>query len=492
MMSMALVLALAGLTTAEAKRKRAEQPAIQPHSNVLPAQFSEQWKEMNASEPKQRARERFNENKYGMFIHWGLYSQLGGVWNGKKMEEGGTGPSVAEWVMRRKKIPRAEYAKLAETFNPVEFDADEWVAIAKAAGMNYMVITSKHHDGFALFDSKVSDYTVVKATPFKRDIIRELEQACKRGGLDFGVYYSHAIDWASGGDGGRKDYGPKQERRVGMFTNDWDPAPLSFPDYLNTKSLPQVRELLANYDLSEIWFDTSCYILPEQSFEFYKTAYEAKPEILVTQRIGNGMGDIGTPGDNEIPEGVSKNTWEGIATTNHSWGYKSYDDDWKSVTETLFWLLENSSKGGNFLLNVGPMGNGKIPEESVENLLGAGKWLAVNGEAIYGTQPWETTSEGPTKIKQSKKGGPKGAFDQQVTAEHFWFTGKGDVVYVSALKRPEGDAVVIKSLKGLPIKGISVLGESGKIEWSETNEGLSVTLPDFETTTPGYALKVQL
>lgn len=472
-------IALAGLNSAHAQKR-------------LPAEFRERWTEMNSSEPKQLARERFGENKYGMFIHWGLYSQVGGVWKGKKMEEGGTGPTVAEWVMRRKQIPRAEYAELADTFNPVEFDADEWVAIAKAAGMKYMVITSKHHDGFALYDSQVSDFNMVKATPFKRDIIRELEQACQRGGLNFGVYYSHAIDWADGGDAGLTDYGPKNKAiNKGGIRNFWDPAPVSYQDYIDNKALPQVRELVANYDLTEIWFDFPARMPAHHSFEFYETVYDANPEILVTQRVGNGMGDIGTPGDNKIPEGVSENIWEGIATTNHSWGYKSYDNDWKSPTETLFWLLENSCKGGNFLLNVGPMGNGRIPKESVENLLGAGAWLKVNGEAVYGTTYWTTTSEGPTKIKQSKVGGGKGAFDQQVTPQHFWFTRKGDVVYVSALKRPEGNTVVIKSLKGLPIQGIEVLGESGIVEWSEADDGLSVTLPDFKTTTPGYALKVQ-
>ena len=392
--ALSAILLLGGFHTADAA------PGGKPK---VPAEMREAWTEMNASAPKQAARERFNQNKYGMFIHWGLYSQLGGVWKGQKMEEGGTGPEVAEWIMRNKEIPRAEYAKLAETFNPVKFDADEWVAIAKAAGMNYMVITSKHHDGFALFDSEVSDYNVVDATPFKRDIIRELEQACKRGGIDFGVYYSHAIDWKDGGDGGMKDYGPKlsPKDRALLFANYFDPAPVRYDDYIANKSLPQVRELLANYELTEIWFDTPMNMPPHHSFEFYKTVYAGDPEILVTQRIGNEMGDIGTPGDNIIPRSASKNTWEGIATTNHSWGYKSYDNDWKSPTETLFWLLENSSKGGNFLLNVGPKGDGTIPEQSIENLLGAGKWLKVNGEAIYGTTLWTTTSEGPHKIKQS-------------------------------------------------------------------------------------------
>ena len=160
--------------------------------------YHKEWQEINQSAPKQKGRAVFNKNKYGMFIHWGLYSIPAGVWQGEKMEDGGEGPTVAEWVMRRKQIPRDEYAKLAEQFNPVDFDAEAWVAFAKAAGMKYMVITSKHHEGFAMYDSAVDDFNVVKATPFKRDIIRELHSACRRAGIGFGVYYSHSLDWRSG------------------------------------------------------------------------------------------------------------------------------------------------------------------------------------------------------------------------------------------------------------------------------------------------------
>ena len=321
LITLSLSLALAGQSLAQTAKKPKKVHDSDFANFEVPAELRAKWTEMNTSEPKQEARERFNENKFGMFIHWGLYSQSGGIWKGKKI------PGIAEWIMRKAKIPRAEYAKLAETFNPVEFDADAWVAIAKAAGMNYMVITSKHHDGFALFDSEASDYNVVDATPFGRDIIRELEQACKRGGIDFGVYYSQSLDWKDGGDGGIKAYGPKKKpQRVGM-ANYYDPAPISYTDFLANKSLPQVRELVNNYHLTELWFDTPIYMPPHHSFEFYKTVYEANPSILVSSRIGNKMGDIGTPGDNVIPDQVIENTWEGIATTNHSWGYKSYDKD---------------------------------------------------------------------------------------------------------------------------------------------------------------------
>jgi alpha-L-fucosidase len=456
-------------------------------------ELGEKWQVMNRSAAKQRGRDRFNENKYGMFIHWGLYSQCGGIWKGEKMEDGGTGPKVAEWIMRRKEIPRAEYAQLAKTFNPVRFDADEWVAVARAAGMKYMVITSKHHDGFALFDSKVSGFNAVKATPFRRDIIRELEQACKRGGIAFGVYYSHALDWCDGGDSGMKDYCYHDKPRQAMFPNYFDPAPVRFDDYIAEKSLPQVRELVANYDLEEIWLDTPIYIPARHSFEFYKTIYEANPEILVSQRIGNGFGDIGTPGDNVIPDEASENTWEGIATTNNSWVYKSYDEDWKSPEETLFWLLENVSKGGNFLLNVGPDGTGTIPPKSVENLLEVGKWLKVNGEAIYGSRPWKVTHEGPTGISmkgtehRSKKG-----FKLEVSSEDFWFTRKDGKLYVIAMVRPAGQTVAVKSLKGTAISGIRVLGRSGGVRWEEKSDAVEITLPPLKSETPGYVLEISV
>ena len=197
--------------------------------------LNSEWTKMNESPEKQAGRDLFRENKYGMFIHWGLYAIPGGIWKGQTMEENGVGHNIGEWIMRNKEIPRAEYSLLANQFNPVNFDADEWVAIAKAAGMNYIVITSKHHDGFALFDSKVSDYNVVDATPFGRDIIRELEIATKKAGLSFGVYYSHAVDWQDGGDAGYKDYVTSPPTRW-LMANTWDPSPQSFDDYIKNKS----------------------------------------------------------------------------------------------------------------------------------------------------------------------------------------------------------------------------------------------------------------
>ena len=457
--------------------------------------LTKQWRAMNSSAAKQTGRDRFNENKYGMFIHWGLYSTQGGVWKGQKMEDGGTGPLVAEWIMRRKEISRDEYAELTAQFDPQDFDADEWVAVAKAAGMKYMVITSKHHDGFALFDTDVSDFNIVDATPFGRDVIKELATACKRAGIDFGVYYSNALDWRDGGDSGMKDYGPGPGivPRRANFPNDWDPAPASFDDYIANKSLPQVRELLANYELTQIWFDTPGYIPPKYSMEFYKTVFSANPEILVNSRVGNGFGDIGIPGDNVIPDKSSSNTWEGIATTNNSWGYKSYDTDWKSPIETLYWLVANVSKGGNFLLNVGPDGQGRIPAETVANLLAVGSWLAVNGAAVYDSKPWIVDHEGPTVIQMKgthHRG--EGGIQFEFKSNDFWFTQKDNKVYLIALERPQDGKISVRALRDQVITNIRLLGQSDDVAWEPKAQSVDIQLPAFRDAGLGYALEISL
>nr|QTJ01947.1 GH29 fucosidase [uncultured bacterium] len=455
--------------------------------------LTKEWQALNSSEAKQRGRENFNKNKYGMFIHWGLYSSLGGIYKGKKMEEGGNGPTIAEWIMRRKEIPRAEYAELAKDFNPQQFNADEWVAIAKAAGMKYIVMGSKHHEGFAMFKSEVSDFNIVDATPFGRDVIKEMEIAAKKAGLDFGVYYSNSLDWRDGGDGGMKEYGPGpgiQPRRAPM-PNKWDPAPVSFDDYIKNKSIPQVQELVKNYDLSQIWFDTPIYIPAKDSMAFYKTVFEANPEILVNARIGNGFGDIGTPGDNVIPDEASASTWEGIATTNHTWGYSSYDHDWKSPKELMYWLVANVSKGGNFLLNVGPDGQGVIPAESANILKEVGKWLKVNGDAIYDSKPWIVDHEGPTTIDMKGTGhrqNNKVTFD--FTDQDFWFTQKNNKVYAISLSTPKVDSVSIKSIKDLKIKSIRLVGKNTELKWKKTADAVLVQLPKLEKNSVGYALEI--
>ncbi len=264
----------------------------------VPAADSRQaeWEKMHAA--KAASLKEFDDAKFGMFIHWGLYAIPAGEWKGQRM------PGISEWIMQRAKISRADYAQLAAKFNPTRFDADEWVRVAKNAGMKYMVITSKHHDGFAMYGSKVSPYNVVDATPFGRDVVAELHDACERAGIRFGVYYSQSIDWYDGGDGGYALSGGKGQS---WPVNLHDPSPTPFLEYIEKKSKPQVREILKKYsNLWVIWYDVPFRMPRELSFDFYKTTYDLQPQTLCGDRIGNGFGDYIVPGDNRIPrEGVT-------------------------------------------------------------------------------------------------------------------------------------------------------------------------------------------
>jgi alpha-L-fucosidase len=310
----------------------------------------------------------FHEAKYGLFIHFGLYAIPAGEWKGKRI------PGIGEWIMNRAQIPVREYERLAAGFNPFHFNADEWVQLASDAGMKYIVITAKHHDGFALYDSKVSAYDIVDATPFKRDLLKELADACAKRGMHLGFYYSQSQDWHDpNGAGNNWDFGPDEKK-------DYD-------KYLREKAEPQVRELLTGYGpVALVWFDTPRMMTPVRAQRFVDIVRSVQPATLIDGRLGMA-GDYATTGDNVIPPTVQYDAWETPATINHTWGYKHYDLDWKSPGQIVFKLVDIVSKGGNYLLNVGPRADGVIPPASQETLRAAGKWLKVNGEAVYGAGP---------------------------------------------------------------------------------------------------------
>lgn len=450
------------------------------------------WNKMKES--KSDSYKEYNDLKFGMFIHWGVYSTLGGMWQNKKI------PGLGEWIMYHAQIPRAEYKEVAKKFNPVGFNADAWVKLAKEAGMRYIVAMPKHHDGFAMYHSNVTDYNIYDLTPFKRDPIEEIYKACQKYGLRMGIYYSHSIDWMDGGDAGQAQTKKTDPDFINKnATNNFDPSPVSYEDYIEKKAKPQMREILTKFpNLVEIWYDYPNQMNFQQSFEFYKLAYEYQPECLINSRVGNDLGDMLTAGDNQIPTEINSKykTWETPGTLNDTWGYKSYDNNWKTHKEMLFWIVEIASKGGNYLLNVGPDGNGVIPEESVKILKGIGAWMKINGEAIYGTGKWTTLKEGPTDIRmKSTTDRANNKFDFSFTNEDYWFTAKDNYVYVISLTTPLSRTVSVKALydSSKNIKSIKVLGNKRSLKWKASGDKVDISLPSKrKTDEPGFVLKVEL
>lgn len=334
----------------------------------------------------------WRDAKFGMFIHWGVYAVPAGTYNGKQI------PGIGEWIMLRGRIPVAEYRAYAQQFNPVKYEPKEWAKLAKQAGMKYIVITAKHHDGFALFPSDATEWDIADASPYKKDLITPLAKATRNQGLKFGTYYSQSQDWTHPG-------GAKSGLKEG---EGWDEAHKgSYDDYLKNIAVPQTREILMRIQPDILWWDTPMHMTQERVQPLHDLL-PLRPGLITNNRLGANF-----PGDTETPEqfipatGFKNRDWETCMTMNDTWGFKSYDHNWKSTDTLIRNLVDIVSKGGNYLLNVGPTEDGEIPEPSVQRLKQIGAWMKVNGDAIYGTtaSPFWRLTWGRCTKKVNEKGG---------------------------------------------------------------------------------------
>jgi alpha-L-fucosidase len=398
----------------------------------------------------------WRDARFGMFIHWGLYAVPAGEYKGQRSKE------IGEWIMSWANIPRAEYEHFADEFNPVKFDAAAWVATAKNAGMKYIVITSKHHDGFAIYDSAVSDYDIVDRTPYKKDPVAELAAETKKAGLKFCFYYS-IMDWHHPS---QFVDAPGKDRTAGNHQNQMLPG--QKPVYVAYMK-SQLKELVTKYDPAVLWFDGEWgdWWTEEDGQDLYAYVRGLKPSIIINNRVGKGRkgmegmnrtdreysGDFGTP-EQQIPaNGIPGVDWESCMTLNDTWGFKAYDDNWKSTETLVRNLIDIASKGGNYLLNVGPTAQGEIPAASVERLAGMGKWMAVNGESIYGT----TASPFTAQL----------AFGRA--------TKKGDRLYVQVFDWPANGTLALPSWGGTPKKAW-LLATKADVPLKASTDGITLTV----------------
>ena len=412
------------------------------------------------------SQEKFNERmewwrnaKFGMFIHWGGYSVLAGEYDGKKTN------MIAEWIMNTEKIPIKSYEEYAKQFNPIKYNPEEWVKLAEEAGMKYIVVTSKHHDGFALWDSEVSKYDVMDFAPYKKDILKGLADACKKYNIKFGLYYS-IMDW----------HHPKaqsiNEPHYWNFDGENKSNPL-FPEYFEGYLKPQIKELITNYDPEILWFDGEWIddYTHDQGVALYQYIRTLKPSILVNNRVdkgrqgmmgmngeGNFVGDFGTP-EQEILDTPSEFDWESCMTMNDTWGYNKNDFNWKSSNDLIFNLVDVVSKGGNYLLNIGPTGEGLVPEASIERLKQMGEWMNVNSEAVYGTERLSSTYREGDSIRYTKR--------------------KNENLYYAIVFDPSDNSkIILKHIEPIEGTDIVALGYDKPLGW-EYNEktGLSISIP---------------
>jgi alpha-L-fucosidase len=442
---------------------------------------------------RERRLEWWRDARFGMFIHWGLYALPAGYWNGKEV------PGIGEWIMNHAKIPVQEYEKLAAKFNPVRFDADQWVTVAKNAGMKYIVITAKHHDGFAMFNSKASKYNIVDATPFHRDPMKELAAACQRQGIRLCFYYSQTQDW-------------HEPDGVGNTWDFPDESKKDFNRYFQAKVIPQVHELLTQYGpIGLIWFDTPRDMTKAQSSQLADLVHQVQPACLVNGRVGNGMGDYDSAGDNQISFAKGTREWETPVTLNDTWGFKRDDNHWKSAEVLIHQLAMTLSQGGNYLLNVGPTADGIMPRQSVDRLAEVGEWMKVNSESIYGSKagpypydfPWGVMTSGKGKLFLHVFNWPKestltlyGLKSKVGRAE--LLSNRGWAVPFKQLHTKDPDHYSLSLLK-LPqpapdaidtVIALSLAGKPEVVTELQQQPGGKVTLPSFLAEIHGATAKV--
>jgi len=422
----------------------------------------------------------WREARFGMFIHWGDYARLAGMYKGHEVGRGG------EWIMNRAKIPVAEYQEFAKKFNPVKYDADAWVKLAKEAGMKYIVITAKHHDGFAMFKSNASKWNIADATPYGKDVLKPLAAACKKYGIKLGFYYSQAQDWNNpGGAAARKvsseGWANPDSAKIDAYTAEhtghWDPAQTTstMAEYIDRVAVPQVKELLTNYgDVAVIWWDTPTNMTDEFAQKL-NDVLKLQPNIITNDRLKrpNFPGDYKTP-EQKIPNlsELDGKDWETCMTMNGTWGYKSYDHKWKSPEILIHNLIDIASKGGNYLLNVGPNAEGEFPQESIASLKKMGEWMKANGEAIYATKasPLPALSWGRCTLKPN---------------------GKNTTLYLSVFNWPADGKLVVPGLKN-EILSAKMLAGGAALKTEASGDGTTINVPANATDNIATVIKVEV
>jgi len=412
----------------------------------------------------------WRDARFGMFIHWGVYSRLAGNYDGKEI------PSLGEQIMGKGEIPVARYKELAKEFNPTKYNPEEWVLLAKQAGMKYIIITAKHVDGFALWPSKANDWNI-ESTAYKKDLLKPLVEACKKHGIKLGFYYAQTVDWSNGG-----------------ACNNWDPAGKDdMPNYMKNIAIPQIKELANNYGDAPaiLWWDVPVAMNLDYATKILDVL-KVRPNLIQNNRLYKMHGHMGVIdmaaleeikgnplyGDTETPEqyipptGLGDRDFEVCMTMNYTWGYKSFDHNWKSSKTLIQQLIDIASKGGNYLLNVGPTGEGLFPEPIVERLEAIGKWMAVNSESIYGTthSPFAKLIWGRCTVKKHEG---------------------GTTLFLHVFDWPKDGKLLVPGLES-KVKSARLLANGTKLKFEKTPEGVLIQVPKQALDADATVIKLEI